>query len=78
MASERTIEKLDDEESKSESDSTVERVATAGAWPPLALVRASTSLAEATAEAVSRRVVVGGMQLVVSRARGVWRKREEN
>ena len=45
----------EDEEAKSEGDSAGERVATAGAWPPLAFVRASTSLAEAKAEAVSRR-----------------------
>jgi len=42
-------------EAKSEGDSALERVATLGACPPLAFVRASTSVAEARAEAVSRR-----------------------
>ena len=59
-ARERTSEKEELEATeaaaeKSEGDSAVERVATAGASPPLAFVRASTSLDEATAEAVSRR-----------------------
>jgi hypothetical protein len=61
---ERTSEKKEEEESeeelaaKSEGDSAVERVATAGAWPPLAFVRASTSLGKATAEVVRRRAVM--------------------